>query len=594
MKISRIYSNFENEFKTIDFCNGFNVVLGQIFHPENLQKDAHNLGKSKLSELIDFCLLKGRNPVFFLFKFPLIFTKYVFFIEILLNSGSYITIRRGVDRNTKISIKKHDEGRQLYRGDGWSWDYEDEPIGVAKTILDSYFDLAVVGAWDYRDAVAYCLRSQEDYTEVFKLDKFRGQHVFWKPYLGHILGFEASALVRNYQLKNEIDALSIKLIELKKLIGAVQGDQEEILNRHLQAKMDVAKSLKWQMENLNFDESDKKHIEDLTGEIDSELEDINRVKYYLSARLRKLQKTAGAGGERFNIDSVSQLFEEAGVVFGEQIKRSYSELVEFNRQITSERREFVRQQKEELEQNLDDISVRASELNFERSKKLSYLNSYDIFSKYKEVSQRLAEVDFSIVEINKSLEVNESIKNLEEDYRKLLRDKGGIVDSIRINRDEVVVDKEGIYNRIKDGFEDYISGVLSKNGVITTEQNGEGNLDYFAGLIGSDGKITGESDGYSYKKILCIGFDLAVMSAYSDMKFVRFLYHDGGLETLDDRKKIEFIEYVRTVSSINGFQYILTVIESDLPAGFKFPDHEVVRVLHDDGPSGRLFNIPSW
>lgn len=594
MKVSRIYSNFENEFQTIDFCSGFNVVLGRIFHPENLQKDAHNLGKSKLAELIDFCLLKGRSPEFFLFKFPLVFTKYIFFIEILLNSGSYITVRRGVSKNTKISIKKHSEGRQLYRGDGWLWDYEDEPIGVAKTILDSYFDLAAVGTWDYRDAVAYCLRSQEDYTEVFKLDKFRGQHVFWKPYLGHILGFEASALIRNYQLKNEIDALSVKLIELKKLIGAVQGDQEEILNRHLQAKVDAAKSLKWQMENLNFDESDKKYIEELTGEIDSELEDLNRVKYYLSARLRKLQKTEGAGGERFNIDSVSQLFEEAGVVFGEQIKRSYSELVEFNRQITSERRDFVRQQKEELEQDLDEISVRASELSLERSRKLSYLSSYDIFSKYKEVSQKLAEINFSITEINKSLEVNESIKKLEEDSRKLLRDKVDVVDSIRVDRDEVVLDKEGIYNRIKDGFVDYVSEVLSKSGVITTEQNGEGNLDYFAGLIGLDGKITGESDGYSYKKILCIGFDLAVMSAYSDKKFVRFLYHDGGLETLDDRKKLEFIEYVRTASSISGFQYILTVIESDLPTGFKFPDHEVVRVLHDDGPSGRLFNIPGW
>jgi uncharacterized protein YydD (DUF2326 family) len=48
--------------------------------------------------------------------------------------------------------------------------------------------------------------------------------------------------------------------------------------------------------------------------------------------------------------------------------------------------------------------------------------------------------------------------------------------------------------------------------------------------------------------------------------------HDGGLEALDDRKKIEFIEYLRTVSSINGFQYVLTVIDSDLPSGFKFSD----------------------
>ncbi|WP_413052478.1 DUF2326 domain-containing protein [Pseudomonas bubulae] len=594
MKISRIYSNFESEFKTIDFCSGFNVVLGRIFHPDNLQKDAHNLGKSKLAELIDFCLLKGRSPEFFLFKFPLIFAKYVFFIEILLDSGTYVTVKRGVSRNTKISIKKHDVGRQLYRGDGWSWDYEDEAIGVAKTILDSYFNLAAVGPWGYRDAVAYCLRSQEDYTEVFKLDKFRGQHILWKPYLGHILGFESNTLIRNYQLKNEIDALSVKLIELKKIIGTTQGGQEEILNQHLQAKKDMAKSLVWQMENLNFDETDKNYIEELTGEIDSELDDLNRVKYYLTARLRKLQRTEGAGVGRFNVDSVSQLFEEAGVIFGEQIKRSYSELVEFNRQITLERREFVKQQKQELEIDLGEIAQRVSELSLERSNKLSYLSSYDIFSKYKEVSNKLSEINLSVMEINRKLEVNESVKQVEEDSRKLTRDKIDVVESIRVNRDKVVLDKFGTYNRIKDVFVDYIAEVLNKNGVLTTEQNGEGNLEYTAGLIGLDGKITGESDGYSYKKILCIGFDLAVMSAYADKKFVRFLYHDGGLETLDDRKKIEFIEYVRTSSSLNGFQYILTVIESDLPPGFEFPEHEIVRVLHDDGASGRLFNMPSW
>lgn len=374
----------------------------------------------------------------------------------------------------------------------------------------------------------------------------------------------------------------------------LRGGQEEILNQHLQAKKDMAKSLVWQMENLNFDETDKNYIEELTGEIDSELDDLNRVKYYLTARLRKLQRTEGAGVGRFNVDSVSQLFEEAGVIFGEQIKRSYSELVEFNRQITLERREFVKQQKQELEIDLGEIAQRVSELSLERSNKLSYLSSYDIFSKYKEVSNKLSEINLSVMEINRKLEVNESVKQVEEDSRKLTRDKIDVVESIRVNRDKVVLDKFGTYNRIKDVFVDYIAEVLNKNGVLTTEQNGEGNLEYTAGLIGLDGKITGESDGYSYKKILCIGFDLAVMSAYADKKFVRFLYHDGGLETLDDRKKIEFIEYVRTSSSLNGFQYILTVIESDLPPGFEFPEHEIVRVLHDDGASGRLFNMPSW
>jgi uncharacterized protein YydD (DUF2326 family) len=37
-----------------------------------------------------------------------------------------------------------------------------------------------------------------------------------------------------------------------------------------------------------------------------------------------------------------------------------------------------------------------------------------------------------------------------------------------------------------------------------------------------------------------MGYDLAVNLAYSNKNFIRFIYHDGGLETLDSRKKIEF------------------------------------------------------
>jgi len=79
MKISRIYSNFESEFSTVDFHDGFNVILGRVFNKTLKSTDAHNLGKSKLAELIDFCLLKGRHKTFFLFEFFPVFEKYEFY-----------------------------------------------------------------------------------------------------------------------------------------------------------------------------------------------------------------------------------------------------------------------------------------------------------------------------------------------------------------------------------------------------------------------------------------------------------------------------------------------------------------------------------
>jgi len=66
------------------------------------------------------------------------------------------------------------------------------------------------------------------------------------------------------------------------------------------------------------------------------------------------------------------------------------------------------------------------------------------------------------------------------------------------------------------------------------------------------------------------------------------------LETLDERKKIKFIEYIRKITEEDNIQYILTVIDSDLPKNTMFDDTEIVITLHDDGNDGRLFKMESW
>ncbi|MFY7763660.1 DUF2326 domain-containing protein [Yersinia enterocolitica] len=151
-----------------------------------------------------------------------------------------------------------------------------------------------------------------------------------------------------------------------------------------------------------------------------------------------------------------------------------------------------------------------------------------------------------------------------------------------------------IYKTIKENFASFVKLVLDKDGRISTEQNGEGNLVFHAGFVNGDFNFTSESDGCSYKKILCMGYDLAVNLAYANKNFIRFIYHDGGLETLDSRKKLEFLKYVRSIPGLYGTQYILTVIDSDLPEGFSFNNEEIVLKLHDNGDNGLLFKMPSW
>ena len=66
---------------------------------------------------------------------------------------------------------------------------------------------------------------------------------------------------------------------------------------------------------------------------------------------------------------------------------------------------------------------------------------------------------------------------------------------------------------------------------------------------------------------------------YSARSFYRFVYHDGALEALDDRKKINFLSVVRKICEDYKLQYILTIIDSDLP---KDENGEVVDFPEDE------------
>lgn len=200
MKLTRLYTNRPNLFTPVSFNAGLNVVMAEIRLPENRAKDTHNLGKTTFGRLIDFCLLAGRDTKFFLFKHFDLYQEFVFFLEVALADGSFLTIRRGVDEATKISFKKHEAHGQDFSALPVSeWDHADMPFERAKDMLDSLLDWRGVSPWHYRKGLGYQLRSQDDYGDVFKLGKFAAAHADWKPYLAHILGFNAAIVAQHYE-----------------------------------------------------------------------------------------------------------------------------------------------------------------------------------------------------------------------------------------------------------------------------------------------------------------------------------------------------------------------------------------------------------
>ena len=113
MQLSKLYCNHK-DFKNITFnLNQLNVIYADVKSKLEEKKNSHALGKTKLADLIDFMLLKKIDRHHFLLKIKendiSVFTNHIFYLELYLNSGKFLTVKRAVKSNTKISFVIQDQ-----------------------------------------------------------------------------------------------------------------------------------------------------------------------------------------------------------------------------------------------------------------------------------------------------------------------------------------------------------------------------------------------------------------------------------------------------------------------------------------------------
>ncbi len=229
MKLTKLYCNKPDVFGPIDFVGGLNTVIAEIRLPENKAKDTHNLGKTTIGKIIDFCFLLGKDQKFFIFKHLDRFNEFVFHLEIELADASFLTVRRGVEEATKISFKKHEASHQDFSAlPASSWDHFELPFERAKEMLDSLLDWRALKPWSYRKIIGYLLRSQDDYGDVFQLNKFAAAHADWKPFLAHILGFNAKLIEDHYKKEEDLQNKQATVSTIMNELGGSVEDLSKI------------------------------------------------------------------------------------------------------------------------------------------------------------------------------------------------------------------------------------------------------------------------------------------------------------------------------------------------------------------------------
>lgn len=586
MKLSQLYAN--KSFKNIVFNDGLNLVLAKVTKKLDLNKDSHNLGKTTLIAVIDFMLLKEVKEEHIFKKYQEKFSGYVFFLEICLNSGEYLTIRRAVDTPTKISFKLTKVSTNLLNEENW-----DKPsIGFDKAgiALNDYLAFDILKQWQYRKSVTYFLRSQKDYNDVFQLSKFsKGKDIDWKPFMFDLLGFNGNLLTEKYEADNNVSEQKSFINSLKSKF-AVDTEEVDKIKGAIYLKASEQKELQEQIDNFNFYQQERNLNKELVEDVESKIAELNSTEYNLEFDLDKT-KQSFTQNISFDIDQLKGIYAETEIFFPDNLVKDYKSLEEFNKRITEERNKYLEEKIVTLTKQLKDIRILLQSYDNKRNQILSVLKDKDSFKKFKSYQIDLTKVEGEISRLDEKLKSIDKIEVFNKEIKKhsetLERIKEEIQSAIRGN-DNIY------YSEIKRMFYNIFKYIFNTPAIIYTKQNKQGNVEFIVEVTKeNEVDITAEGKGNTYQKMLCISFDLAVLIAYHKNSFYRFVYHDGALEGLDNRKKINFISVVRRYCVEYNLQYIFTSIEHDIPSEMlkTFTEKEICLTLNDSGDEGKLFEF---
>ena len=586
MKISKIYAN--KSFKNVSFNEtGLNVIIGKISDRENTDLDSHNIGKSLLLEVIDFLLLKkvSNKDKYFLTKYQ-IFEECVFFAEIKLNSGQYLIVRRATATNTKISFKINDFKLDDFITDFEGWDEENIAIDKARKLLNTYINYDILPSWTYRKAINYFMRYQNDYIDVFKLSKFQGVHKDWKPMVFDLLGFDGKLIDEKLSLEEEFEEQKALLKTLETENKVSSEDEDKVVGL-IEIKQNEFDTLSDEVDKFNFYEKDNAEKEKLINDIESQIKYANTEHYNIKYEINKIENSLTTDIDLINIDDINELYKEVEIFFPDALLEEYEKVVNFNKEITSERNQYLSENLATLKQELIEVETQLKKLENEKSVIFTDITEKTTYDKFKKYQKELAKAEADIIilqnkltSINKMSSIQEKINRLDADIK------------LKVAELKKEILKQN-HKHIRKLFNEFTMKVLNTPAILSVKSNKSNNIEFEAEYQNQEELITTDlARGNTYKKILCAAFDTALLQFYSQNSFYKFVYHDGVLDSLDIRKKEKYIEHVREMANQSNIQYILTVIESetyDLRSEYKFTEDEVRLILSDESCEEKLF-----
>ena len=569
-------------FHSVQFTSGLNILVADRTD-DSTQKDTRNgLGKSTLIDIIDFCLGSRISKRRGLAIPPL--QGWEFTLELTL-AGNRVSVTRAIDEPHRVVIEGSTKGWIEQPDAPDLFGARDMEVTRWRVLLGwALFGLSALkedGKYrpSFRSLISYfARRGAEAYIEPFR---HTSQQATWDRQLhtAFLLGMNWENAARWQELRDQekaIRALSETLeagrTELSVAsVGELEAERIQ-LERQLEQESIALRAFRVHPQ-----------YEAIQGEADAltkTVHDLVNKNITDRRRLARYRESVDVEAPAAST-SIDALYEEAGVVFSDSVRRTLAEAKEFHANIIVNRKSFLQTEIDRMERAVESQNSEIQAWSDKRAELLRILEAHGALLELTALQERI-------------LQIRNQLERTRE-WISQIRDGKAKLREVKVKRVEVARVAEQDHEE-RRAFWSVAIGLFNDNSHALYELSGHLVID-----IGESGfKYSVEinksgSEGVGKMKIFC--FDLMLLQLMSRRQNrLNFVIHDSMLyDGVDSRQRALALERAEEVTRFNDTQYICAlnsdmIPREDFSEGFDVEKH-VRLTLTDKKPSGSLLGF---
>ncbi|MBE4054064.1 hypothetical protein HJ117_02475 [Vibrio parahaemolyticus] len=182
--------------------------------------------------------------------------------------------------------------------------------------------------------------------------------------------------MKNLNQIKKVDALGSAIRQIKDL----PSDSSQSLEIEIDRIESTVAQMKVTADDFDFTKSDEVVSKELISEVSVNVSNLTKELYSIDQKVLAINKSL-LHDFYFDLEKTLSLFNEVEIYFPEQLKRSYDELINVNKEMTLGRKERLNKSRDELYNDRDIIESKLSESRDEQRKLSQILLQKDAFKK---------------------------------------------------------------------------------------------------------------------------------------------------------------------------------------------------------------------